>query len=81
MLQARLLGAVGIVAVVGGVLAAQAPAPPAFEVASIKLNRSASGVVRPPSLTPGPNGTFNFTLTRVAYGNSFCRSTRSSPTK
>jgi uncharacterized protein (TIGR03435 family) len=66
MVKSRLLGAVEIVAVVGGVLAAQAPAPPAFEVASIKLNRSASGVVRPPSLTPGPNGTFNFTLTRVA---------------
>jgi uncharacterized protein (TIGR03435 family) len=35
MLKSRLLGAVGIVAVVGG-LAAQTPASPAFEVASIK---------------------------------------------
>ena len=38
--KARLLGAVGIVAVVGGIvggLAAQTPASPAFEVASVKL--------------------------------------------
>jgi hypothetical protein len=38
MVQARLLGAVGIVAVVGGVLAAQTPAKPlAFEVASVRI--------------------------------------------
>jgi hypothetical protein len=36
MPKSRLLGAVGIVAVVGGVLAAQTPASPAFEVASLK---------------------------------------------
>ena len=47
MMQARLLGAVGIVAVVGGVLVAQAPAPPAFEVASIK-----------PTTAPGSDGGF-----------------------
>jgi uncharacterized protein (TIGR03435 family) len=40
MVQARLLGAVGIVAVVGGVLVAQTPAGPAFEVVSIKRNTS-----------------------------------------
>ncbi len=48
MLKARLLGAVGIVAVVGEVLMAQTPpgppetanaAEPAFEVASLRLNR------------------------------------------
>ena len=37
-MQARLLGAVGIVAVVGAVLTAQTPASPAFEAASIKRN-------------------------------------------
>jgi uncharacterized protein (TIGR03435 family) len=42
MVQARFLGAVGIVAVVGGVLTAQTPpaARPSFEVASIKPNQS-----------------------------------------
>jgi uncharacterized protein (TIGR03435 family) len=40
MLKARLLGAVGIVAVAVGVLMAQTPASPTFEVASIKLNKS-----------------------------------------
>ena len=40
MLTSRLLGAVGIVAVVGRVLAAQTPANPAIEVASIKANTS-----------------------------------------
>jgi uncharacterized protein (TIGR03435 family) len=38
MLKSRLLGAVGIVAVVGGVLVAQTPASPAFETSSIKLS-------------------------------------------
>jgi uncharacterized protein (TIGR03435 family) len=42
MVQARLLAVVGIVAVVGGVLAAQTPASPAFEVVSIKRNTSSS---------------------------------------
>jgi uncharacterized protein (TIGR03435 family) len=39
MMRARLLGAVGIVAIVGSIaseLAAQAPAPPTFEIVSIK---------------------------------------------
>ncbi len=36
IVKSRLLAAVGIVAVVGGVLVAQTPASPAFEVASIK---------------------------------------------
>jgi uncharacterized protein (TIGR03435 family) len=42
MLKARLLGAVGIVAVVGGiaVLTAQTPRSPAFEAASVKQNKS-----------------------------------------
>jgi uncharacterized protein (TIGR03435 family) len=40
MLQSRLLGAVGIVAVVGAVLVAQAPTTPAFDVASVKPNTS-----------------------------------------
>jgi uncharacterized protein (TIGR03435 family) len=45
MVKARLLGAVGIAAVVSGiagVLAAQAPVSPAFEVASVKPNKSGS---------------------------------------
>jgi uncharacterized protein (TIGR03435 family) len=40
MLKSRLLGAVGIVAVLGGVLVAQTPASPAFEIASVKRNNS-----------------------------------------
>src|SRR5580692_4292729 len=54
MLKSRLLGAVGIVAVVGGIaseLAAQTPATLAFEVASIKVNKSGDrashGVIQP----------------------------------
>jgi hypothetical protein len=43
MLKSRFLGAVGIMAVVSGVLAAQAPTPPAFEVASVKTNESDPG--------------------------------------
>lgn len=38
MMKSRLLGTVGIMAVVGSVLAAQDPAPPAFEAASVKPN-------------------------------------------
>ncbi len=52
MLKSRLLGAVGIVAVVGGVLMAQTPASPAFEVASVKPNV----VDRMPSLGALPGG-------------------------
>jgi uncharacterized protein (TIGR03435 family) len=68
MLNSRLLGAVGIVAVVGGVLAAQTPASPAFEVASIKP--------APPGSPPGSyrvgggrlTGTFSLhTLISMAY--------------
>jgi uncharacterized protein (TIGR03435 family) len=47
IVKARLLGAVGIVAIVGGlagVLAAQRPPGPAFEVASIKPNPSRTGI-------------------------------------
>ena len=42
MMKSRLLGAVGIVAVVGGIAAvsARTPATLAFEVASIKVNKS-----------------------------------------
>jgi hypothetical protein len=43
MVKARVLSTVGIVALAGslaGVLAAQTPASPAFEVASIKVNKS-----------------------------------------
>ncbi len=43
MLKSRLLGAVGIVAVVGRVLAAQTPARPAFEAASVKQNTTGRG--------------------------------------
>jgi hypothetical protein len=39
MLKSRLLGAVGIVVVVSGVLMAQAPASPPFEVASVKRHQ------------------------------------------
>jgi uncharacterized protein (TIGR03435 family) len=72
MLKSRLLGAVGIVAVVGGVLAAQTPASPAFEVASVKL-------VEPPApahavrlnISPGRLGIDAATLRQIiglAYG-------------
>jgi hypothetical protein len=40
MVKSRLLGVVGIVAIVGGLLAAQTPASRTFEVASIKPNDS-----------------------------------------
>jgi uncharacterized protein (TIGR03435 family) len=40
VLKSRLLGAVGIVVVVGGVLMAQTPAGPVFEVVSVKPNVS-----------------------------------------
>ncbi len=45
MLKSRLLEAVGIVAVVGAIVSvtAQTPASPAFEVASVKLNKSRDG--------------------------------------
>ena len=43
MVKSRLLGAVGIVAIVGGVLMAQTPASPAFEAASVKQNKSSGG--------------------------------------
>jgi uncharacterized protein (TIGR03435 family) len=69
MAKSRLLGAVGLVAVVGGVarvLAEQTQTSPAFEVASVKPNKSDLRMVRPPSLTLRPNGTFNFTATDVA---------------
>jgi uncharacterized protein (TIGR03435 family) len=48
MLKSRLFGAVGIVAVAGGVLVAQTPTSPAFEVASIKPNKSGLGPVGGP---------------------------------
>jgi uncharacterized protein (TIGR03435 family) len=41
MLKSRLFGAVGIVAVVGGVLVAQTPAGATFEAASVKAHQSA----------------------------------------
>ncbi len=73
MLKSRLLGAVGIVAVVGGVLVAQAPTSPAFEVASIKLNISGD----PRSGTQNlPGGRVTVTnlrlrdLIRRAYGSN-----------
>jgi uncharacterized protein (TIGR03435 family) len=66
MLQSRLFGAVGIVAVVGGVMLAQTTASPAFEVTSVKPNKADLRMVTPPSLTPRPNGVFNFTATDVA---------------
>jgi uncharacterized protein (TIGR03435 family) len=46
--MARVLSAVGIVAVVGGALVAQTPAPPAFEVASIKRNATGIGPIGAP---------------------------------
>jgi bla regulator protein blaR1 len=42
VLKSRLLGAVGIVAIVGGVLAGQAPAPVALEAASVKPSQPGS---------------------------------------
>jgi uncharacterized protein (TIGR03435 family) len=47
MLKSRLLGAVGIVAVVGGVLAAQTPEGPKFEVASVRIAPGGMGNVSP----------------------------------
>jgi uncharacterized protein (TIGR03435 family) len=60
MLKSRFLAAVGIVAVVGGVLAAQAPASPAFEAASIKLNKSGDA-----SIGGGGGGSTEFRVTDI----------------
>src|SRR5260370_41934238 len=74
MVKTRLLWAVGIVAVVGGIagaLAAQAPASPAFEVASIKPNTANDRIV---TINVGPGGRFaarGYTLVLLmqrAYG-------------
>jgi uncharacterized protein (TIGR03435 family) len=65
MVQARLLGAVGIVAVVGGiagVLKAQTPASPAFEVASVKPNK-----------TVGPLGVRSLSGDRATITNASLR--------
>jgi hypothetical protein len=43
MVKSRLLGTVGIVAVVGGALVAQTPSSPTFEVASVKPNTADNG--------------------------------------
>jgi uncharacterized protein (TIGR03435 family) len=73
MPKSRLLGAVGIVAVVGGVLAAQTPASPAFEVASVKPNRSDNSTA---SMGFQPGGRFAAenmwlnNLIAVAFGTS-----------
>jgi uncharacterized protein (TIGR03435 family) len=64
MLKSRLLGAVGIVAVVAGVLAAQTPATPAFDVASVKLNKSGGPLVR--SSIGGSNGRWTMTNVSIA---------------
>ena len=70
MLKSRLLAAVGIVAVVVGVLSAQTPASPAFEVASIKPDASAS-LTRGFSMPADRLEATNLPLTRLvadAYG-------------
>jgi uncharacterized protein (TIGR03435 family) len=72
MMTSRVLNAVGIVAVVGaiaGVHAAQTPESPAFEVASIKPNKSGP----PRSIGPDPPGRVSWpymnvsTLVGLAY--------------
>jgi uncharacterized protein (TIGR03435 family) len=74
MVKARLLGAVGIATVVGGItggLAAQSPAGPTFEVASVKVSNTARVLGVPP-----PHGIFRAenwslsTLIERAYGVS-----------
>ena len=74
MVKSRLLGAVGIVAVVGGiagVLSAQGPASPAFEVASVKPNTADDRIV---TINVGPGDRFTargYTLVLLmqrAYG-------------
>jgi uncharacterized protein (TIGR03435 family) len=71
MLKARLLGAVGIVAVVGGVLVAQTPASPTFEVASVKPNKSGTDEMVGGLAEPGGRFTVINTqlreIIRVAY--------------
>jgi uncharacterized protein (TIGR03435 family) len=65
MVKSRLLAAVGIVALAGsiaGVLAAQAPDSPAFEVASIKLNKSGP----PRSGKPDSPGRFTATFATLS---------------
>jgi uncharacterized protein (TIGR03435 family) len=59
MVQARLLGAVGVVAVVGavvGMVSAQTPAGPAFDAASIKPNKSGNSQK---GIGPEPGGRFS----------------------
>ena len=72
MVKSRLLGAVGIVAVIGriaGVLAAQTPASPAFDVASIKPNNSGDGRVMMQN-QPGRFTATNITL-RILIRNAY----------
>jgi uncharacterized protein (TIGR03435 family) len=60
MVKARLLSAVGIVALVGsvaGMLAAQAPASAAFDVASVKPNKS--GTARSANFPLGPGDVYS----------------------
>jgi uncharacterized protein (TIGR03435 family) len=60
MLKSRLLGAAGIVAVVGavvvGMVSAQTPASPAFEAASVKPNKSGNAQK---GIGPEPGGRFS----------------------
>jgi uncharacterized protein (TIGR03435 family) len=73
MVKARLLGAVGIVAVIGGIAAVpsgQTPASPAFEVASVKPNKSGATIRRismPADRFEATNVPLQ-TLIAVAYG-------------
>jgi uncharacterized protein (TIGR03435 family) len=71
MVKARLVGAVGIVAVAGAVLTAQTPVSPAFESASIKPNTSSdqtsSSVVQPGGRYSATNATLRM-LVQTAYG-------------
>jgi uncharacterized protein (TIGR03435 family) len=72
MLKSRLLGAVGIVGV-AGVLAAQTPTGPAFEVASIKRNTSgdpASGIHNMPGGRVTITNKALRDLVRTAYGSN-----------
>jgi uncharacterized protein (TIGR03435 family) len=73
MVKAHLLGAVGLVAVLGAVLTAQAPASPAFEVASVKLNTSGDAASGTHNMPGGRVNIINERLRdviRTAYGSN-----------
>jgi uncharacterized protein (TIGR03435 family) len=65
MVKGRLLGAVGIVAVVGSMPAAQTPASPAFDVATVKHSRPDATGMLITGPRPGSFATQNAPLERI----------------